>query len=188
MPTGSTAIRAADTAKVLQNLQAAFTGESNAHIRYVAFAEQADKEGYGKIASLFRAAARAEEIHAANHAAIIKKLGATPMAKIDAPVVKSTRENLETAARGEEYERDVMYPDFISQAGGNAAALRTFNYALQAEFEHARLFRKAIANLEKMKIRTTYYVCAICGYTVEKVTFDKCPACSHPREKFEKVS
>jgi rubrerythrin len=187
MPTSSSATRAADTAKILENLQAAFNGESNAHVRYLAFAEQADKEGYGKIASLFRAAARAEEIHAANHATVIKKLGATAIAKIEAPMVRSTWENLETAAQGEEYERDVMYPEFISQARGNAAALRTFNYAIEAETEHARLFREAIKHIEKMKTKTAYYVCTICGYTVEKLTFEKCPVCSHPNERYERI-
>lgn len=89
----------------LENMQAAFNGESNAHARYLAFAAQADKEEYGEVASLFRAAARAEEIHASNHAEVIKGMGATPIARIDAPDVKSTRENLEAAIKGESYER-----------------------------------------------------------------------------------
>src|ERR1019366_4733743 len=62
----------------IDNLQMAFNGESNAHHRYVAFAKKADDEGYGEVASLFRAAARAEEIHASNHSAVIRKLGAEP--------------------------------------------------------------------------------------------------------------
>ena len=61
--------------KTLDNLQAGFNGESNAHARYLAFAEKADQEEYGEVASLFRAAAKAEEFHAANHAAVIKKSG-----------------------------------------------------------------------------------------------------------------
>ena len=68
--------------KTLDNLQAGFNGESNAHARYLAFAEKAGQEGYGEVASLFRAAAKAEEVHAANHAGVIKTLGGTPQAKI----------------------------------------------------------------------------------------------------------
>jgi rubrerythrin len=64
----------------LENLQAAYNGESNAHSRYLAFAKQASLEGYGEVASLFRAAARAEEIHASNHAAVLRMLGAVPQA------------------------------------------------------------------------------------------------------------
>jgi rubrerythrin len=173
----------------LKNLQAAFNGESNAHARYAAFAKKADEEGYHHAASLFRAASRAEQIHATNHAAVIRKLGGTPEAKIETPVVKTTRENLQAAIAGEEYERDVMYPGFIKEAGvqKNSAALRTFQYALEAEAEHARLYKEALAKLEKMKTKGTYYVCAVCGYTVEKLTFGRCPVCQHPKEKFEAI-
>ena len=84
----------------MQNLETAFNGESNAHARYLAFAEKADQEGYFQIASLFRAAARAEEIHARNHEVEIKKLGGTAQAKIEKPDVKSTKENLRGRYQG----------------------------------------------------------------------------------------
>lgn len=103
-------------AGTLDNLQAAFNGESNARARYLAFAAKAGEEGYGPVASLFRAAARAEQIHAANHAEVIRALGAEPVAVIDVPEVKSTALNLEAAIAGETYERDVMYPAFLEQA------------------------------------------------------------------------
>ena len=48
----------ARAATTLENMQAAFNGESNAHAKYLAFAARADSEGYGEVASLFRAAAR----------------------------------------------------------------------------------------------------------------------------------
>ena len=174
----------------LKNLLAAFNGESNANAKYTAFAKKADDEGYHQVASLFRAAARAEQIHAANHAAVIRKMGGTPEAKIEAVQVKSTRENLKVAIAGEEHERDVMYPGFIAEAEEkkNSAAVRTFNDALEAEKEHARLYHVALENLEQWKVKATYYVCAVCGYTVEKMSFDRCPVCKHPKEKFEAVS
>src|SRR3974390_2910976 len=89
------------SATTLENMQAAYNGESNAHARYLAFAKQADSEGYGQVASLFRAAARAENIHATNHAAVIQVLGAVPQARVEDPIVKSTSENLEAAIKGE---------------------------------------------------------------------------------------
>src|SRR5512140_902870 len=64
----------------LDNLQAAFNGESNANARYLAFAKKADAEGYGTAASPFRAAARAEPVHFERHAKAIKELGAVPAA------------------------------------------------------------------------------------------------------------
>ena len=93
------------TSKVLDNLQTAFNGESNAHARYLEFAGKADQEGFGSVASLFRAAARAEQIHADNHAVVIRKLGSTPQATIEKAVVKSTDENLQVAIQGETYEQ-----------------------------------------------------------------------------------
>ncbi len=175
----------------LENLQAAYNGESNAHARYLAFAGKAAEEGYGEVASLFRAAARAEEIHASNHAAVIKELGGTPQAKVEAPVVKSTRENLAAAVKGETYERDVMYPAFLQKArqDSNTGAVRTFTLAKIAEAGHADLYTDALKNMEQMRGKSrTYQVCTVCGLTVAKVNFSKCPSCFSPKEKYEAVS
>lgn len=174
----------------LQNLQTAFNGESNAHARYLAFAEKADREGYYQIAALFRATAKAEEVHARNHEAEIKRLGGTPQAKIEKPVVKSTKENLEVAIKGEIYERDVMYPDFYKQARSvsDTGAVQTFNYARGAETEHANLFTNALNNMATMKIKgVTYYVCTVSGYTTTNLDF-KCHTCYSPKEKYVAVS
>jgi rubrerythrin len=105
--------------------------------------------------------------------------------------VKSTRENLEVALKGETYERDTMYPDFIktAKAEGNKDAVRTFNYALSAETEHAKFYREALDNLDAWKAGTKdFFVCPVCGYTVTKLTFEKCPICSTPKERYEKIS
>lgn len=182
---------AATPSKTLDNLETAFNGESNAHAKYLAFAEKAQAEGYGPVASLFRAAARAEEIHAANHAEVIKKMGGTPTAKVETPEVKTTKENLEAAIKGESYERDVMYPDFLKQARAerNKDAIQTFNYAKTAETEHARLYTEALSKLPTLKgAGVTYFVCTVCGYTTTKLDFAKCPSCFSPKEKYEKVS
>ncbi|MFZ4396589.1 MAG: rubrerythrin family protein, partial [Kiritimatiellia bacterium] len=112
----------------LENLQAAYNGESNAKSRYEAFAKQADKDGYLKVATLFKAAAFSESIHLKKHAAAISKLGGKAKADIQAPVVKSTQENLATALSGETYEAAVMYPAFVAQAekDGNDKAKMSF--------------------------------------------------------------
>lgn len=176
----------------LDNMQAAYNGESNAHGRYLAFAKKADAEGYGEVASLFRAAARAEEIHASNHAAVIKKMGATPQAKIEAPEVKSTRENLQAAIKGETYERDVMYPDFLKKArlDRNRDAVKSLNYAKTAEAEHAKLYAEALNTLNQLKgsKNLAFYVCPNCGFTARTLPATECPSCYTPKEKFEKVA
>ena len=183
---------AATATATLDHLEAGFNGENNAHVRYLAFAEKADQEGYGEVASLFRAAAKAEKIHAANHGAVIKKLGGTPRANIETPIVKSTRENLEAAIKGESYERDTMYPEFLKQARaeGNRDAVQTFNYAKTAEAEHAKLYSEALNNLPKLKgsKAKNYFVCTVCGYTTSKLDFSKCPSCFTHKDRYEKVS
>jgi len=177
--------------RTLDNLQAAYNGESNAHARYVAFAAKADEEGYARVASLFRAAARAEEIHAANHAVVIEKLGGKPSMTLDEVAVKSTRDNLAAAIAGETYERDTMYPSFIKQARSDRSkdAIQTLNYAQQAETEHARLYTEALDLLDVTRGdgAQVYYVCQVCGYTTTKLDFDKCPACFNPKEKYVRV-
>ena len=184
---------AAETADgaTLANLQEAYNGESNAHARYTAFAERADTEGYSQVASLFRAAARAEEIHAKNHAQVVRQLGAEPKADVKLPEVNSTAENLAAAIKGESYERDKMYPGFIEQARaqGNAAAVRTFNRALKAEAEHAKLYREALDNLEKWKGgKKNFYVCSVCGYTASAMPARRCPSCFESLDKYETVN
>jgi rubrerythrin len=175
----------------IENLQAAFVGQSNARNRYLAFAVKADEEGYGAAASLFRAAAAAEEIHANNHAAAIGKMGDRPKAEIAKPDVKSTRENLAAAIEGETYERDVMYPDFLKQAKAENAkgAITTFEYALATEAEHARLYQDALEHLESWRgDKRDFYVCPVCGYTAGALPAERCPVCKARKEKFRMVN
>ena len=95
--------------------QAPFNGESTARVSYLAFAAKADEVGYGPVASLFGAAARAADIQARNHTRVITGMGAMPVAKIEPPAVKSTRENLQMVMKGL-YENEEMYPAFLKQA------------------------------------------------------------------------
>ena len=174
----------------LKNLQAAYNGESNAHARYLAFAKKADQEGYKQVARLFQAAAQAEAIHAANHGAVIRKLGAIPEAKIETTEVKSTQENLAAAITGESYERDTMYPQFIENARkeGNNEAVLTFTYAVAAEKEHAKYYAEAKDNLANWRsAKTVFYVCPECGYTTTNLNFEKCPECGTDKNLFGEV-
>ncbi len=189
-PAAASATRAAGT-KTLENLQTAFDGESNANAKYLAFAKKADEEGYQKVASLFRAAARSEEIHKNNHAAVITKMGSVPTADIKVVETKSTAENLKGAIEGETYERDKMYPGFLAEArsSGYKDALRTFNFAKMAEGEHAKLYAEALANLDAWKgDKTTFFVCSTCGFTTTDSGLAKCPVDFTPREEFEAIS
>ncbi len=176
--------------QTLANLLAAYEGESNATVKYTAFAIRAEVEGYLRVAALFRAAARAEQVHAAHHARVIAKLGGQAEAKFHPVEVKSTRENLMAAKAGEEYERDTMYPSFIAEAeaAGQKEAVRTFDLAMKAEAVHARLYGEALANLDEQKRATTFYVCLHCGEVTDNPNdTERCPICGSPKEKFAAV-
>ncbi|MFZ7136952.1 MAG: rubrerythrin family protein [archaeon] len=164
--------------KTSENLKNAFAGESQANRTYLAFAKKAEKEGQPQIAKLFRAAAKAETVHALNHLEIIGK-------------TKSTIENLQTAVSGETFEFDEMYPDYIQTAKKeeNKKAEWSFNVANQVEQIHAKLFSDAINALEnKTELKNVdYYVCEVCGNTVEGSAPDKCPICGAPKQQFEKI-
>jgi len=158
-----------------KDLMDAFAGESQANRKYLAFAKKAEAEGFKQIAKLFRAAAAAETIHAHNH---LRETGG----------IKTTKENLETALQGEVYEFQKMYPYMIenAKAEGNKGALRTFTFANEVEKVHAALYQKAIDEFGK-NIETDYYVCDVCGHTVEGEPPDECPVCKAKKQAFKKV-
>ncbi len=149
-----------------KNLADAFAGESQANRKYLAFAKQADAEGYPQVARLFRAAAEAETVHAHAH---LKALGG----------IKSTKENLQEAIGGETHEYKEMYPPMIedAKAEGATEALRSFTYANTVEKTHAELYQKAADTLGQAGDQFDYYVCPVCGHTHEKAAPEKCPVC-----------
>jgi rubrerythrin len=175
----------------LDNLIAAYNGESNAHARYLAFATKADEEGFGQVASLFRAVARAEQVHYERHAEVIKKLGGTPHAKIETLAVKTTKENLGEAVKGETYETEVMYPAFLAQAKNEkqAGAVYAFEDAKAAEAVHAGWYKKVLADLDGWKgAKKEFSVCPVCGNVVDVLPGPACPICMTDTKKFIPMS
>lgn len=160
-----------------QNLKAAFAGESQANRRYLAFAEKAEEEGFTQAAKLFRAAAEAETVHALNH---VRTTGE----------IKSTLDNLNTALGGETFEFMKMYPEFLATAKkeGNKQAAWSFDMANRVEQVHAKLYQKAIDALKNKKDmpKVDYYVCSVCGNTVEGEAPEICPVCGNPKSKYFK--
>jgi rubrerythrin len=191
---GTVPARRADQAseQTIKNLQTALNGERNAHVRYLAFAQKADEENYGAVASLFRAAAASEEIHGNNHEAVLQKVGAAPEVKIETAVVQSTAKNLETAIAGESYEWQTMYPEFTRQARQDryVPAIVTLQRAYATEEEHAKFFREALQKLDELKGSTarTYYVCMVCGFTTANLNFERCPNCLEPKDRYKAIS
>jgi rubrerythrin len=161
-----------------QNLKVAFAGESQANRKYLAFARQAEKEGYPQIARLFRAAAEAETIHALAHLANMGGVG-------------STVENLRAAVAGETYEFTEMYPPMVEQARAeNHKARHMLGFANAAEKIHAGLFAQALAALESGADLSAMdvYLCPVCGDVEFGVPPEKCPVCGAPASRFQKIA
>jgi len=161
--------------KTENNLQDAFAGESQANRKYIAFAKKADAEGYKQVARLFRATAEAETVHALNH---LRELGG----------IKSTKENLDAAIGGEMYEVERMYPPMIedAKAEGKKSAQNSLTFAYEVEKIHAALYKKALEALGKNE-EIDYYVCQICGNTVEGEPPDQCPICKALKKMFKRM-
>ncbi len=160
----------------MNNLKDAFAGESQANRKYLAFAKKADEEGLNQVAKLFRAAAAAETVHAHKH---LKTMGG----------IHSTKENLQEAIEGETHEFAEMYPGMIEEAKkeGNKQALQSFEFANKVESIHASLYQKALDNLENNE-PVDYYVCQVCGNTVENDAPDRCPICGATKPMFTKIN
>ncbi len=163
--------------KTDEDLKAAFAGESQANRRYLAFAKAAEKEGNPMIAKLFRAVAAAETVHALNH---LRVMG----------VVGTIEENIKSAIAGENYEVVTMYPEFIADAekDGNKKAATSFDWAWDVEQIHEKLLKEALAQLGSAPAgELEIYVCPVCGNTHIGKPPDKCPVCSTPGARFEKI-
>ena len=173
----------------INNLKDALIGETTASAKYLAFSKKAKEEGYSKIALLFEAASKAEGIHANNHRAVLEQLNAK-VDKIEPKFeVKSTKENLEDAIKGESYEVATMYPGFIktAQEGNVNLALISFNYAYQTEKKHKAMYQNALEKLNTNKENTLsslYMVCTTCGNTYDGKAPKRCGISMTPRERF----
>ncbi len=172
-----------------QHLINAFGGESQAHMRYLHFANQAEQEKFGNVARLFRAIAYAEYIHAGDHYRELKHLDGGFVANSMAAFGPGdSRKNLKLAILGETFEIEEMYPTYIEVAKfqGEKGAQRSFEWSYGTEKMHKKLYEKALDSVNSGKDVDlgTIQVCEVCGYTVEGETPDKCPLCGASRDKF----
>jgi len=158
-----------------ENVKAALAGESQAHIKYLAFSEKAAGEKLPNIARAFKANAYAEQVHATNH---LKTLGG----------IGTTKSNLDAAIGGENFEVEEMYPAYVvvAQAQGEKSAEMVLNWAMAAEKVHAGIYRGASAAVETGRdiAFKPIHVCSVCGFTMEGDAPDKCPVCGSSKDKF----
>ena len=167
--------------KTEQNLMTAFAGESQARNKYTYFASKAKKEGYVQIASIFEETANNEK----EHAKMWFKL-------LEGGAIRSTIENLQAAADGENYEWTDMYATFAKEAreeGFDDIAF-LFEGVAKIEKEHEERYRKLLANVEGglvfSKDGDTIWQCSNCGHIhIGKSAPEVCPVCAHPKAYFQ---
>ena len=165
--------------KTIENLKAAFAGESQARNKYTYFAKVARKEGYHYIAKVFEESAANEERHAKDEFQLLNGIG-------------DTAANLEEAVNGENYETVDMYPTFAKEAEeeGNMEAAILFKQVAKIEAHHRDRYQRC---LDMVKNDTVFkrdepikWKCSQCGFTYEGTEPPpKCPACKHPKEYYE---
>lgn len=167
--------------KTYENLQAAFAGESQAHMKYQYFASKAKKEGYEQIADIFLETAGNEK----EHAKIWYKY-------LNDGEVPATTDNLESAIAGEDYETTVMYKEFakIARDEGFDEIADKFEGVGAIEKEHEDRYKKLLKNIDDDVVfkssKVTVWKCRNCGHIfVGEEAPEICPVCAHPRAFFE---
>lgn len=164
-----------------KNLQTAFAGESQARNKYTYFASKAKKEGYEQIAAIFLETADNEKEHA--------KLW---FKYLNGGDIHSTIENLEEAAKGENYEWTDMYKEFeeVARKEGFIEIANKFRMVGQIEKTHEerylRLLGKVKGGVVFVGDDLSVWKCRNCGHiVVGKYAPEICPVCSHPKSFFE---
>ncbi|MEG1539951.1 MAG: ferritin family protein, partial [Muribaculaceae bacterium] len=174
--------------KTIANLKAAIDGEVTAVVTYNAYADQAAKDSLNKVEAMFRATSKAESVHLNSHLKALKELeDADYKPNIKMVECSSTMENLQEAINGETTEFATMYPKFLADAKAEGAegAVATFNYALDAEMQHAKIYAETLSKLTTgVAIDGMYYVCPICGYVYVGVPESTCKLCKCAAGKF----
>ena len=167
--------------KTEQNLMTAFAGESQARNKYTYFASKAKKEGYAQIAAIFEETAANEK----EHAKMWFKL-------LEGGAIRSTIENLEAAADGENYEWTDMYATFAKEAReeGFDDIANKFEGVAKIEKEHEERYRKLLDNVKKEIVFSrdgdVIWQCANCGHIcIGKKAPEVCPVCDHPQSYFQ---
>lgn len=168
--------------KTEANLWEAFAGESKARNKYTFYASKARKEGYEQIAAIFEETAGNEREHA--------KLWFKYLSGGD---IKSTPENLQDAAAGENYEWTDMYKHMAETAEqeGFKEIAATMRMIASVEKTHEDRYAKLIGNVKDDLVfrckDETVWVCRNCGFVyVGKEAPKICPACKHPQSFFER--
>jgi rubrerythrin len=124
----------------IHNLEAAFAGESMAHIKYRYFAKLCRAMGDEETAKVFEATAEQEVMHAFGHLDLL-----FPKEKM------TPAKALQFAIEGETYEYTEMYPQFRHAAieEGRDDAVQEIDHQIAESKEHADQFKAVLEKAAK---------------------------------------
>jgi rubrerythrin len=178
--------------KTEENLLKAFAGESQARNRYDFFASVARKEGYEQIAGIFQETALNEKEHAKIFFKHLEGGECEISASYPAGKIGTTKENLLTAAEGEEMEWSSIYLEFEKTAKeeGFPLVALSFKQVAGVEKHHEARYRKLLENIENdsvfKKDEPVRWKCRECGHIHEGPEAPgACPVCKHEKAFFE---
>lgn len=128
------------TPTTIQNIEAAFAGESMAHTKYMYFAKICRAAGDIETAKVFEETAAQEVQHALGHLDLLFP-----------PNTMSPAKCLEMAIAGETHEYTEMYPSFRHTAveEGNQAAVAEIDEQITESREHAHQFKLTLEKAAK---------------------------------------
>ena len=162
-----------------KNLQAAFSGESQARNKYTYFASISKKDGFEQIAAMFLKTADNEKEHAKIWLKDLNGIG-------------NTAENLAEAANGENCEWTDMYEGFAKTAEeeGFPELAAKFRGVGAIEKHHEDRYRALLKNVEMQKVfeksEVKVWDCRNCGHIVVGTKAPEiCAICAHPQAYFE---
>jgi rubrerythrin len=159
-----------------QKIKEAYTAESKAFVRNLAFSHKAERDGFPQVARLFAAVAEAERVHANEYL------------KYMTGVVGDTEDNLKTAFENEIMAHTEGYAPMIKAAmdAKREDVVWSFNRARDVEAHHAKLYKNALSAMAADR-DVTYHVCQVCGFVFDDQLPDQCPVCRADREHFKPI-
>jgi rubrerythrin len=196
---GPGAVHAAAYPATVDAMKAARENETRVYYHYTEFGKRAREEGYRGIAYLFLAFAASEQVHASNFGRVLTRLG-EELAPLPKPAVSvaSTRDNLILAANGEMASIDGFYPGLLARISGekHADAIDAVQFAWASEKQHrdkikqiqrwTPSFFNAVARTIDEKTGR-YFICQLCGSTVNKIPQGTCPICKNPPTQYRLI-
>jgi len=182
----------------LNILKEAYWAEMIANKHYKGYCRKALYEDYPNIAYLFSTLSVSEKIHADNYQKLIISLCSTIEEKKIPVSISDTQTNMNVAAIKELEKINEFYPEILKDLSSEPHDQAIINcmYSWKSHKQHEEIindlkkysgifFGSLAKKIESMRLK--YYVCEICGSTVNEKPAIPCEICNYPRYHYKKL-